>query len=516
MLRQIAALLLVALSATGQELRVGLQAGPTTLDPQWNLAIANVSALRNVYDPLVGRDAALQPQPGLAESWRPDGDTAWEFRLREGVTFHDGSPFSAEDVRFTLSRLPGLAGNPAPYTPLVAGVREVQVVDPRTVRIVTAAPDPLLPANLASVFILSAAQGARPTALFDSGEAAIGTGPFRVSNWRNGGDLVLERAPRPWATAAPWARATFRPMPDGAARMAALRDGSVDVIDAVPIAEAARLGDQAGLRLFAAPSAFVFMLFPDVGRDPLPGATDAAGAPLARNPFLDPRVRQALSLALDRSALVRDVMQGRATVASQAVPAGFLGHLPDFADVQADPERARALLAEAGLASGFGVPLSCPNDRFPNDARICATAAEMLARVGIRVTVRAMPRVQFFAERARREFALHMAGWGNVTGESGYFLSSQIHTRDAAAGLGLINASGIASSPLDTLIQRARRTLPPEERRGLLQQAMEEVLTANLVIPVLTFEAAWAARAGFRVVPRADEETPAAGITPEP
>jgi peptide/nickel transport system substrate-binding protein len=517
-MRLAAALLatVLALPAAAQNLTIGMQTEPGTMDPQFNLLGSNTSALRNIYDTLLSRDPNLQVRPSLAESWRAVDETTWEFRLRPGVRFHDGSPLTAEDVKFTIDRVTRVANNPNSYATYIQGIREVQVVDPQTVRFLTDGPVPLLPTNISNIFILSSARGVRSTAEFNTGAAAIGTGPFRFSAWQPGQPMMLERNAGYFAGAPHWARVTFRPVTNDGARVAGLLAGDVDFINGVPLQDVSRLQREGGrTRVYGGASAYVYMLFPEVGRDTLPAVRDAAGNPLPRNPWLDPRVREAVSLAINREAIVERLMEGRARVANQAVPEGFFGHSSRIPAARFDPERARALLREAGLPNGFQTTLSCPNDRFVNDSKICEAAAQQLQRIGIRIDLNAMPRATFFPARARREWPLHAAGWGSLTGESSYFLTSQIHTPNRDLGLGAINYSGISNPEIDALIQRGRRILDDGQRRAVLERAMEATMAQNLVIPILTFEAIWAGRADrVRFTPRADEETLAIEVLP--
>ncbi|WP_431281314.1 ABC transporter substrate-binding protein [Humitalea sp. 24SJ18S-53] len=506
----------LAAPAVAQNLTIGMQTEPGTMDPQFNLLGSNTSALRNIYDTLLSRDPSLQVRPSLAESFRAVDETTWEFKLRPGVRFHDGSPLTAEDVRFTIARIPNVQGNPNSYVTYIQGIREVQVVDPLTVRFLTDGPVPLLPTNISNVFIISAAHGLRPTSEFNTGQAAIGTGPYRYSSWQPGQPLVLERNAEYFAGAAHWQRVTFRPLTNDAARVGSLLAGDVDFINGVPLQDVARLERPASrTRVFGGPSAYVYMLFPEVGKDPLPGVRDTQGNPLPRNPWMDPRVREAVSLAINREAIVERLMEGRASVANQAVPAGFFGHSTRIPPARFDAERARVLLREAGYPNGFQTNLACPNDRFVNDSKICEAAAQQLQRVGIRVDLSAQPRATFFPQRARREWPMHAAGWGSLTGESSYFLTSQVHTPNRDLGLGAINYSGVSSPAIDALIQRGRRILDDGERRRVLEEAMEQTMAQNLIIPILTFEAVWAGRADrVRFTPRADEETLAIEILP--
>jgi peptide/nickel transport system substrate-binding protein len=505
----------LSIGAHAQTLSIGIQDEPNTLDPQWNLVGNNTQAMRNIYDTLSARDRNLQLVPSLALSWRAVDDTTWEYKLRPGVKFHDGSDFTAEDVKFTIARVGSIPGNPNSYAVYVGQIREVVVVDPLTVRFVTNGPAPLLPTNLSNIFILSSRNGPQPNGDFNTGKAAIGTGPFRVVSWQPGSPLVLRRNDAYWGDRQPWQDVRFVPISRDSARVAALLAGDIDFINRVPIADLARLRQDPKIRVFAGDSAYVYMLFPDVENDSPQGVRDIAGNPVAKNPFKDARVRRALSLSINRQAIVDRTMEGQASVANQAVPAGFFGHSTRIAPASFDAERARALLAEAGYRDGFQVDLSCPNDRFANDAKICEAVAQFLVRIGIRTQVSAMPSAVFFPRRGKKEFGLHMAGWGSLTGESSYFLGAQVHTARRDLGLGAINTNGISDPEIDALVQEARPVLDEARRRAILEKAMELAMERGYIIPAVTFQVLSAGRADrVSYATRADEETLAAEIAP--
>jgi peptide/nickel transport system substrate-binding protein len=505
----------LSIGAHAQTLSIGIQNEPNTLDPQWNLVGNNTQAMRNIYDTLSARDRNLQLVPSLALSWRAVDDTTWEYKLRPGVKFHDGSDFTAEDVKFTIARVGSIPGNPNSYAVYVGQIREVVVVDPLTVRFVTNGPAPLLPTNLSNIFILSSRNGPQPNGDFNTGKAAIGTGPFRVVSWQPGSPLVLRRNDAYWGDRQPWQDVRFVPISRDSARVAALLAGDIDFINRVPIADLARLRQDPKIRVFAGDSAYVYMLFPDVENDSPQGVRDIAGNPVAKNPFKDARVRRALSLSINRQAIVDRTMEGQASVANQAVPAGFFGHSTRIAPAAFDAERARALLAEAGYRDGFQVDLSCPNDRFANDAKICEAVAQFLVRIGIRTQVSAMPSAVFFPRRGKKEFGLHMAGWGSLTGESSYFLGAQVHTARRDLGLGAINTNGISDPEIDALVQEARPVLDEARRRAILEKAMELAMERGYIIPAVTFQVLSAGRADrVSYATRADEETLAAEIAP--
>jgi len=512
----VAAAAALAPAAMAQNLNIGIQNEPNTMDPQWNLLGSNTQAMRNQYDTLIGRDVNLQLVPSLALSWKVVDDTTWEFKLRPGVKFHDGSPFAAEDVKFTLARVPTLPGNPSAYIVYTNQVKEVVVVDPLTVRFITNGPAPLLPTNLSNVFMMSGAKGAQPTSDFNTGKAANGTGPFKLVSWSPGTPQVLTRNEGYWGAKPHWANLRIQPIPNNPARVAALLSGDVDFINRVPVADVARLKSDPKLSVFAGPSAYVYMVYPEVGHDQPAGVKDNAGQPLAKNPFRDTRVRQAMSLAINRDALVERVMEGLAVKMTQPVPDSMFGASPRISAAPYNVERARALLAEAGFPQGFQAELTCPNDRFPNDAKICEAVAQQFTRIGLKITLNTYPSSVFFSRRAKREFGLSMAGWGSLTGEASYFFGAVIHTADKEKNLGSINVTGISDADIDPLIQRSRNMLDEVGRRAVLEQVSEMVVARNWVIPTLAFGTVSAGRADkVSYTTRQDEEIQAMEILPK-
>ncbi len=501
--------------AMAQTLNIGIQNEPNTMDPQWHLLGNNTAAMRNIYDTLVGRDVNLQVIPSLALSWKVVDDTTWEFKLRPGVKFHDGSDFTAADVKFTIARIPTLQGNPSAYSVYTSQIKEVVVVDPLTVRFITNGSAPLLPTNLSNVFMMSGAKGVQPTADFNTAKASNGTGPYKLVSWAPGTPQQLVRNDAYWAGKPHWATLKISPIARDPSRVAALLAGDVDFINRVPIADVAKLKTDPKIKVFDGPSAYVYMVYPEVGADQPFGVKDNAGQPLAKNPFRDAKVRQAMSLAINREALVDRVMEGLAVKMTQPVPESMFGASPRIPPAQYNVERARALLAEAGYPQGFQAELSCPNDRFANDSKICEAVAQQYSRIGIKVTVAAYPSAVFFPRRAKREFGLSMAGWGSLTGEASYFFGAVIHTADKDKGLGGINVSGVSDPEIDALIQEARPMLDEAKRRAVLEKVSETMVARNWVIPVLAFATVSAGRADkVSYTTRADEETMALEIVP--
>jgi peptide/nickel transport system substrate-binding protein len=498
--------LLLAGPAVAQNLRIGMQAPPSTLDPHWLLNLANTGALRNIYDTLVARDDQMALRPGLAESWRVVDDSTWEFKLRPGVRFHDGSPLTSADVAASFQRVPNVPGNPNPYTIYLAGVAGVDVVDDLTFRIRTNGPTPALPTNLTQIFIVPRSVAGLGNPEFNSGRAAIGTGPFRVASWTTNAPLVLRRNENWWGGAVPWETASFTPIPQDAPRVAALLAGDVDFINNVPLQDTGRISGDRRFALFAGPSIYAVNIYPDVERDNAPGI-DAGG----RNPMKDVRVRRAMSLALNRQGIAQQIMEGFADPTDQPVPPFIFGGIADRPVPAQDLDAARRLLAEAGWGQGFGLNLFCSPNRTP---RICQAIAAAWTRIGIRTTVEVVPQATFLPRRNRRDYGVFVTVFGSLTGEASYQVGSQLHRVGLVPGLGALNFTGAGSAETDALIQRARGTLDDTSRAAQLRDLVRHTADDALIMGVGVLRSVNAGTAALAFKARADEEVQAVDIRP--
>ncbi|WP_198376138.1 ABC transporter substrate-binding protein [Neoroseomonas rubea] len=512
------ALALAALPAAAQTLRIGMKAAVDGSDPHQSYS-PNRNVQMHVYESLVHQDANLLPVPGLAESWHVVDETTWEFRLREGVTFHDGTPLRPSDVAFSLRRA-GDARGLRTYSAQMRSVLAVEEVDARTVRIRTHGPSPLLPNNLASIMIVSAAAvGENATDEdFNGGRAAVGTGPYRWVRLNRGAEVTIERAPRHWAPPEPWERVVYRFIPNDSARVSALLAGDVDVVDSVPPALYGRVRGDQRLRLVTATSGFNFYLYIDSGRDRSTFVTGLDGQPLDRNPLQDRRVRLALSHAINRAALAERAMEGGAEPAGQIAPAGFIGHVPDLGIPAYDPARARALLAEAGYPQGFGLTIHCTGDRFAGDSRSCQAIGQMLTAIGVRTEVEALPSAIFF-RRANRapaaggpEFSVSASMFFTTTGAAPEGMSTILRTYNPQLGHGASNRGRYSDPVLDALIGRIETTLDDARREDLTRQAVRRAMEEAAIVPVFFVRSGWGTTRNLTLTPRGDQYTMATGI----
>lgn len=510
------ATLLAAPAAQARDLTLAVGGSAISMDPHfYNSGTANALTL-HVFDRLINRDALGRMQPGLAESWRPISDTAWEFRLRPGVTWHDGGAFTADDVAFSLARLPNVPNSPGGFGGFVRTLAQVEVVDPLTLRIHTKGAYPLLPSDFASFSIVSRHVGeGAATEDYNSARAAIGTGPYRLVSYRAGDRTEFTRNEAYWAGQQPWERVHYRFIPNAAARSAALLSGDVDMIDQVPSADLPRLRADSRVRLTEAQSSrVIFLNFDRSRRENVPFVTGNDGQPLPANPFDDLRVRQAFNMAIQREALSSRVMEDIAQPTGQWLPPGTGGYNPAVRPPSYNPDGARRLLAEAGYPQGFRLTMHTSNDRYPNDAKVAQAVAQMWTRIGIQTQVEALPSTTYSPRSARQEFAVRLGGWGSSSAEASSALVGIMGTYDRNAGTGAANVGRYSNPELDAIRDRALATLDDAARDTLLQQAVKLAMDDVAIMPLFILTNIWATRPDVTYEPRMDEASLAMSARP--
>ncbi|MCC6468061.1 MAG: ABC transporter substrate-binding protein [Alphaproteobacteria bacterium] len=516
----LAAALALALptQSSAQTLTIGVRAGPESIDPAFTATGTHAEALKHVFDTLTWSGDGLEIEPRLAESWKAVDASTWEFKLRKGVKFHDGSDFTAEDVKFSIERVPIVSG-PNPTTIYIRRVQSTEIVDPHTIRIKTDGPAPNLPNDFIRLFIVShkAAAGlTKDTAneAFNSGKAAIGTGPYKFVSWTPKEQLVLDRFDGFWGPKEPWARHVRKEIPNDAARVAQLKAGQVDLIVRVPAQDVPTLKQDPKLSVVTIDTVYVFNMEMDM-RDKSPQVSAKDGSPLDKNPMQNPKVREAIDLAIDRNALAEISMEGLGKAQNQLVTPSIFGYSKKLPPRKYDPAAAKKLLAEAGYPNGFKVTFSFTSDRLPGDRQVGTSVAQMLAAIGIDAQANAQPAAVFFPARTRGDFSMSMSGWGTLTGESHYTLSSVAHSNDKEKKFGAFNVTGYKNPVMDKLIQDAAVEMDEAKRRSLLEQANELVATDRPRLPLVAVGSAWAMqKAKVKITPRVDEDTMAMNIKP--
>jgi peptide/nickel transport system substrate-binding protein len=485
------------------DLTIGLAADVTSMDPHFLNLAPNVNIGWHVFDALTHVDEDSRLIPGLAVSWRAIDPTTWEFKLRRGVRFHDGSELTAEDVVFSIERT--LQVPNGQFRTFTQRIVAKEIPDPYTLRLKTATPYAMVPYDLDSVFIVSrkAAADAKPED-FDSGKAMVGTGPFRFLRFARGDRVELERNERYWGGTPPWSKVTFRVVPTDPARLAGLLSGDLDLIEQVPTADLERLRRDALLNTVHKVSWRTIFFHLDQ-RERVRGFTDKTGKPLARNPLRDVRVRRALSLAINRQAIAERLMDGAAMPASNLVSPTVFGYAPDLKPDPYDPQEAKRLLSDAGYVDGFTMTLSAPNNRYVNDEQIAQAVAQMLARVGVQTRVEALPLNVYVPRGAKGEFSFAMFGWGSFAGDLA--LRSLVATADPKKGFGAFNWSGYSNAKLDELLERDFATVNEKAREALAREAMRVAMRDYAVILLHHQMTTWAMKKSLTYAPRTDEFT---------
>lgn len=516
----VGALVLFTGAASAEKLTIGLASEPTSMDPHFHNLGPNNAMSVHLFDRLIAQDEKQRLSPGLAVSWKPIDDLTWEFKLREGVKFHDGSDFNADDVICTMARAPEVPNSPSGYGTYLKG-KTFKKIDDFTVHAVTGSPYPLMANDISTIPIISDSAGCdAATEDFNAGTAAVGTGPFKFSSYKPGESITLVRNDDYWGDAPGWSEVEFRPIKSGPSRVAALLAGDVDMIAGVPTTDIETLKGNDGIQLSQGVSNRVIYLHMDQFRENSPFVKGSDGSEI-KNPLLDRRVRLAISKAINRDAIVDRVMEGVALPAGQLLPEGFFGVSDNLQPEAYDPEAAKALLAEAGYADGFQLTIHGPNDRYINDAKIAEAIGQMLTRVGIKTAVETMPRSVYFGRASRGspdglpEFSFILVGWGAGSGEASSPLKSLIHTYDKDRGFGSSNRGRHSNAEIDAMIEEALRTVDDEKRQDLLAKSTEMAIENVAIIPTHFQVNTWAARKGLTYIARTDEYTLAMGVAKE-
>ena len=459
--------------ADSDELVIGIRAEPP-IDPHIANSAPDEMYSSHLFSKLLSVDPKFQEYPGLAESWRQIDDVTWEFKLRK-AKFHDGTECTAEDVVFSFDRVKEKGA----YIRALDGVVSYQAIDPSTIVVKLSEPKPNPLVNLQGVLVVSkAATDGATHDDFLSGKAVVGTGPYKFVEYVPGKHLVLERFEEYWGEQPAYKRVIFRFFNNDAARVAALLGGVVDIIGDVPVNEVDRVKKR-GFTVFNFPTDRIVHLVFNNTLEQSPYLTDKDGKPLPSNPLKDLRVRQAIAKGIYRPMLIKQVMRDLAFPATQIVPEGFFGYNPDVPAESYDPQGARQLLAEAGYPDGLGITLHGPNDRYVNDAKICNAIGQMLSTIGVDVTVKTMPRAEFFPMVAdpKKELAFYLIGWGGGGAYEG--LMEQLHTYDPKLHWGEYNG-GYSNPEFDQLVEEAMTTLDSAKQEELLKQAMAVVYQKDI------------------------------------
>ena len=495
--------------ANAKTLTVGVASGALSMDPYAFEELATISILSNIFEAPVTLDRDLKVRPALASSWENPEPTVWIVHLRKNVHFHNGSRFDADDVVFSFDRIKhwdrsGFRGE-------VAMIESAEKMDDYTVRFTTLKPFPLFLKKLSRLRILDKETLSGKTDDWIANHP-IGTGPYRFVEWRRGDRIVLKAHPKYWKGKPYFDDLIFKPLTDSATRVAAILSGIVDLINRIPTMDTKRIRDHKELRFFKRPGLRLIYLQMDQHRKHSPYIQTPDG----KNPLLDRRVRQALYYGIDEVAIVRYIMSGFALPAGQLSPEAVYGYDPTLKRPDYDPEKAKALLREAGYPDGFTIRLDSPNNRYVNDAQIAEAVAVSLAKIGIRVKVNAMPKSRFFGQISRLDTSFFLVGWENVGGDAGSMMSSCIHSYDSKRGYGRYNYGRFSDPRFDRLFESSQEEMDADKRLALLREAQRIALVEDQGVIPLHFQVdLYAAKRSIRFTPRLDGQIRAFEITEE-
>lgn len=497
-----ASVAIMPVASFAKDLTVGLSASTTSMDPQFYVVGPNSAMSRNLFDGLVNQDAKQQIQPALALSWTLIDETTWEFKLRPDVKFHDGSAFTAQDVVASIKRVPLAAKNsPSSFAPYVKEIAEVIAIDPLTVQIKTDGPTPLLLNNLSRIAILPASQENTTTEEMNKGNGVIGTGPFKFVSWTPDDNIMLARNDAYWGEKAAWDNVTFRIFKNSSARVAAMLSGGVDMIENIPTADTRRLEGSDVVNVVKVTGNRLMYLHMDQDREQSPFAKGADG----KNPLVKPEIRRALSVAINREAIIDRIMDGQGTPAGQVVPEGYFGYDPSIKIDTYDVAKAKELLAQAGYPDGFSLTFHASNDRYPNDSKVAQAIGQFFSRAGVKTEVSTLPGSVYFTRASAREFSFIMGGAAVETGEASGVLGPILETYGDNAGQG--NRGRYSNPEFDKTLGEARKTLDTAEREKLLQKATEIAMHDLGVIPLFFLANSWATKKDISYEGRSDGYT---------
>lgn len=481
--------LTLSASVSAETLRWSSAGDSLTLDPHAQNEGPTHAMSHQIYDSLVYRNQEMKLAPRLALEWKlTDDPTIWEFKLREGVKYHNGNPFTADDVVFSIMRA---KHENADMKGLLTTVVEAIKVDDYTVRLRTDGPNPLLPNNLTDLFIMdkewSEEHKVTVPQNFKAGEETYavrntnGTGPFKLVSREADVKTELSRNDDYWGKdlyPMEVSRIVYTPIKSAATRVAALLSGELDFLLDPPVQDLDRLAGASGLAVRSGPENRTIFLGMQQGIPEL-RTSDVKG----KNPFADKRVREAMNIAINREAIGKVVMRGQSVAAGMIAPPFVDGYSVELDEVPAvDMARAKALLAEAGYPNGFSVTLACPNDRYVNDEAICQAVTGMFGQIGVKARLDARSKSIHFAELPKGELDFYMLGWSVPTMDSHYVFHYLVETKSDKGGSW--NATGYSNAEVDGLIDAMTRETNLDRRAEMVAKVWNTVQSEVIYLPL--------------------------------
>jgi peptide/nickel transport system substrate-binding protein len=505
-----AGLMACALAAPvhAQTVRWAAQNDILTMDPHSQNHATTNTVLAHAYEGLTRYSATYEIEPSLATKWTTVSPTVVRFELRKGVKFHDGSPFTADDVVFSYGRIKQPQGTMAIY---VSGVADVKKVDDHTVDFVLAGPNPLLLRNLTLFYIMSKswAEKNKTSNVQDykakeenyASRNVVGTGAYRITGWQPEQRVTMVANPDWWdKTGGNVKEVVYTPIKSDPTRVAALLSGDIDLLTDIPTQDVQRLRSESKLKVMDGPEVRTIFFAPDIGSAELK-YSNVKG----KNPFADKRVRQAMSMAIDREAIKRNIMRGLSIPAGIVVAPGVNGNTPDL-DVATKPdvEGAKKLLAEAGYADGFEFRLNCPNNRYVNDEEVCQAVVPMWARIGLKAQLATENFATYSQKFQNFDTSIFLLGWGIATYDAQYFIQSIVRTRTAGAD-GNFNFSRVSDPVIDRLSDAMKTETDTAKRNAMIREALVRIRDEVLVIPMHHQIRPWAMKTSLTTLHRSND-----------
>lgn len=434
---------------------------PRTMDPHGSNADANLSIMTNIFDGLLQRQGATGKLiPALATGFEHPDLLTWKFYLRKGVTFHNGNPFTAADVKFSFERLSD--PNISEWINTGKSIASIETPDDYTVIFKTVNPIPWFANNMHQIFILDK----ESTESRDAGEVGlkpIGTGAYKMVEWVKGSYVKFEANPDYWEGAPAIKNVELQPITESSTRFAALVSGQADIMSGVPVQLFDKLMQNSKLQVIRKPARRAIFL----------ALTNKPGTPMA-----DIRVRRAMYMAINEDEIIEKIMRGHASPAAQIVDPPTVGYNPDITRLAYNPEEAKKLLQAAGYEKGFEITLAGPNDRYVQDAQIAEAVVKYLAKVGIKAKLDVKPKSIFFPEVTGAKQNFYLIGWFDGTFDMGRTYSKLIHTYDKDRGMGGWNGTRFSDAEIDELLDSTADIVDRGQRKAALQQlnkmAMED------------------------------------------
>lgn len=500
-------------SVDAKTLRWSYQGDMMSLDPMALNETFTLGFQSWFYETLTGYDKDLKLVPLLAEKWENPEPTKWVFHLRKGVKFHDGSPFTADDVIFSWKRGMTPGSDMKGYA---AKASDIKKIDDHTVEVTTPTPNPILPRDWTFLYMMSKtwAEKNKTTEATNvkGGESNYanlhenGTGPFIVVDRQPDVKTTLKRFDGYWNKDIPTnvTEIVFQPIAQESTRVAALISGEMDIVIPVPVQDWPRLEKEPNVQVMNEPEARAVFIGMDQHRDELLFSNIKG-----KNPFKDKRVRQAVDLAVDTNVINQKIMRGAAKPLGTLIASKINGYDESFgAPYKPDVEKAKKLLAEAGYPDGFSVQLDCPNDRYVNDEKVCQAVASMLARVGIKIDLLAQTKSKYFAKillQAGNNTSMYMLGWTPSSIDAANALTNLVSCRDAKTAAGQFNLGGYCNKEIDALTAKIDVETDQAKRNAMIKEAFTMLHNDYGYLPLHQQPMSWGIKKGIKLAQRADD-----------